>query len=573
MSFIIKWPEFSNDFIEKAKEQLTIALNKGQKPANIVDRIVVTSLNMGTVPPDLELLEIGEFSDTKFRGILKLQYNGNGFLVLQTKVQANPLTSTQHALLINPHQGYLAAHQPLVVPMQLKISQLNIRGIFVLVVDKFRGITVSFKNDPLESVQVSSTFDNVSNIRRFLQGLIEKELRQLLQETLPLLIHTMSLRYIHGRYRGSSGGSEANPSSPCNSNLPPSTSEREAVQGQRSKEGLTQSRPYKWLGNEDAGGSKYAQFPFGSSSAGSPWERSLDIDGDPFLSSPVYVHRHALGIRTESPLHSHSSSSGNGGSGSLRRPAVGGLHQLFDPEPVIPQTILRHQLLHGKGDNRVTQSDIFDREMEKSRMISFQHGSAGNLQQIDKPPASARYSSGMPSLHGSTSGGALPRIGTSQLRHSLGDSVSESGRMGDVPRHRSRLVLSHRESPKVGTRLQNLVNAHRTISPYVQGWEGDHFVFRSSPLRKPTTLNSEVFHSPETGPNSNPLEEELKIKRRPFDVTQRPNSYASAAKSGSEFTLSAVNCRRTIGSALPVVPSGKQRKIKTFSASLQRKFD
>ena len=87
----------------------------------------------------------------------------------------------------------LFAHKPLVVPMDLSISELQLRGIIVLVVDQERGITLVFKNDPLESVKVSSSFDQMPNIRRLLQGQIERQLRGLFQEGLPQMIHNLSL--------------------------------------------------------------------------------------------------------------------------------------------------------------------------------------------------------------------------------------------------------------------------------------------------------------------------------------------------------------------------------------------
>ena len=42
---------------------------------------------MGTGPPELDILEIGEVSMDRFRGIFKLAYSGDGYLVLETKVQ------------------------------------------------------------------------------------------------------------------------------------------------------------------------------------------------------------------------------------------------------------------------------------------------------------------------------------------------------------------------------------------------------------------------------------------------------------------------------------------------------
>ena len=90
----------------------------------------------------------------------------------------------------------LAADQPLVVPMLLRISDLKLRGIVVLVVSKTKGITLVFKNDPLESILVSSTFDSVTSVRSFLQREIENQLRNLFQEDLPVMIHNLSLRHI-----------------------------------------------------------------------------------------------------------------------------------------------------------------------------------------------------------------------------------------------------------------------------------------------------------------------------------------------------------------------------------------
>lgn len=38
-------------------------------------------------PPELEILEIGDLSTDRFRGIFRLTYTGDAYIVLQTKVQ------------------------------------------------------------------------------------------------------------------------------------------------------------------------------------------------------------------------------------------------------------------------------------------------------------------------------------------------------------------------------------------------------------------------------------------------------------------------------------------------------
>ncbi|CAO3574266.1 unnamed protein product [Mortierella alpina] len=195
MAFQFQWPYFSEEFIQEAKTMLTNALNKGNKPAVIVDHITVKELDMGTLPPELEMLEMGELSVERFRGIFKLTYNGDAHIVLQTKVQANPMNVKKTDNPSYTRRGILAADQPLVVPMLLRISDFKLRGIIVLVVDQIKGITLVFKNDPLESVLVSSTFDSITPIQRFLQSEIEKQLRNLFQEDLPTAIHNLSQQF------------------------------------------------------------------------------------------------------------------------------------------------------------------------------------------------------------------------------------------------------------------------------------------------------------------------------------------------------------------------------------------
>jgi hypothetical protein len=47
-SFTFEWPRFSNEFHSEAKSLLDAALNKGNKPPIIADRIQVVELEMGT---------------------------------------------------------------------------------------------------------------------------------------------------------------------------------------------------------------------------------------------------------------------------------------------------------------------------------------------------------------------------------------------------------------------------------------------------------------------------------------------------------------------------------------------
>ena len=93
MAFNFNWSPLAADasFYTRAQELLTAALNKSPKPPIIVDDILVTELNLGSVPPELEILEIGDLAEDRFRGIFKMKYSGDAFLTLRTRVQVRRL--------------------------------------------------------------------------------------------------------------------------------------------------------------------------------------------------------------------------------------------------------------------------------------------------------------------------------------------------------------------------------------------------------------------------------------------------------------------------------------------------
>ncbi|KAJ1736339.1 ERMES complex subunit [Coemansia sp. Benny D160-2] len=194
MSFKFNWDGFPSELNEEALDMLTQALNKGgSKPPNLVGPIIAKELDLGSTPPQLDILEISELEEDRFRAMFRMKYEGDGFLVLQTKVQANPLRLPVSELPSMPNAGVVAAAQPLVVPMLLRISGLKLHGIIVLAVSKQDGITLVFRSDPLVSVEVHSTFDSVPSVRSMLQREIEATLRSLFQEDLPVIVHEMSV--------------------------------------------------------------------------------------------------------------------------------------------------------------------------------------------------------------------------------------------------------------------------------------------------------------------------------------------------------------------------------------------
>lgn len=200
MAFNFNWSPLIAD-TSRAREMLTTALNKTPKPPIIVDDIIVTELNLGSTPPELEILEVGDLAEDRFRGIFKMSYTGDAFLTLKTKVQANPLKTYLSAKPSFASPEPLAAASGLTIPLQITLSDIRLSGFVILVFSKQKGLTLVFRNDPLEGLKVSSTFDSIPFVRDYLQKEIEGQLRVLFMEELPAIIHRLSLRLWSPEYQ------------------------------------------------------------------------------------------------------------------------------------------------------------------------------------------------------------------------------------------------------------------------------------------------------------------------------------------------------------------------------------
>lgn len=141
------------------------------------------------------MVELGDLADDEFRGVFRLKYAGDAHLVLQTKVQANPLLNRPTTELPFSPVQMVAADASLTVPMFLRLSEMRLNGVVILLFTKNKGLSMVFRNDPLDHVLVTSTFDSIAAIRDFLQCQIEKKLRQLLCDELPAIIQTLSLAW------------------------------------------------------------------------------------------------------------------------------------------------------------------------------------------------------------------------------------------------------------------------------------------------------------------------------------------------------------------------------------------
>lgn len=195
MSFAIDWEWFDQAFYDRAKRLLGNALNSSNRPAIIVDKIEVKNLYLGDKPPRLEILEIGDLGVDRFRGIFKVKYEGNAYVTLATKVEANPLAVYYQNAPQFSAPTVMGAASSLAMPLNVTLSEIVLSGIVIMVYSKAKGLTLVFRNDPLESIKVTSTFDGIPAIARFLQVQIEKQIRVLFRDELPGILHKLSQKY------------------------------------------------------------------------------------------------------------------------------------------------------------------------------------------------------------------------------------------------------------------------------------------------------------------------------------------------------------------------------------------
>lgn len=83
-------------------------------------------------------------------------------------VQVNPLTQVKYALEMLATPSVLLTTAQMHV--HLTLSQFRLRCLIVLSFSKKEGLSLVFKDDPLESLNVSSSFDSIGVVQQFIQS-------------------------------------------------------------------------------------------------------------------------------------------------------------------------------------------------------------------------------------------------------------------------------------------------------------------------------------------------------------------------------------------------------------------
>ena len=83
-------------------------------------------------------------------------------------LQANPLNTYLSTRPCFATPEPLAAASGLTIPLKITLSDFKLSAFIILVFSKQKGLTLVFRNDPLEALKVSSTFDSIPFVRDYL---------------------------------------------------------------------------------------------------------------------------------------------------------------------------------------------------------------------------------------------------------------------------------------------------------------------------------------------------------------------------------------------------------------------
>lgn len=117
MSFKFDWSPFliNDSNYDSLSEVLTKALNRGPKPDAVEGDIKLKHLHVGNAPPRLHLAEVSAITDDSFRGIFRVEYDGDASISLQTFVEVctKAMTSVDgYRLFSKQRSNSILAGQP-----------------------------------------------------------------------------------------------------------------------------------------------------------------------------------------------------------------------------------------------------------------------------------------------------------------------------------------------------------------------------------------------------------------------------------------------------------------------------
>jgi len=164
MSVSFNWTSLSSkELVQSIRQQLNqLANTNSERAADNVGAMHITELNFGEQPPDIQLVEINDLSESKVKTSLTFHYEGDATVTFYSRVELNPLFSKRKAgSRGRDFMGVMDSHTSLTAPLYITLSHFRLEGKVVLGFEK-PYLVVSLKNEALKDVTVNSSFDGCS---------------------------------------------------------------------------------------------------------------------------------------------------------------------------------------------------------------------------------------------------------------------------------------------------------------------------------------------------------------------------------------------------------------------------
>jgi hypothetical protein len=188
MSFFFNWPTLNSLDLKSTINTFLDSFKVPQFP-----QIHMTELFLGDDVPQLDLLEIMELNDQKFKGSFRFTYNGALQLTFRSSIEINSINLIEFDTFTKPH--FISANKSTVLPVDFTIGSIAIDLQFT-VVTKESTVIVVFQKDPQIDLDIKTTIDELMDEDLF--EMIKSDTLMMIQEylkhDLPSMISNLTPR-------------------------------------------------------------------------------------------------------------------------------------------------------------------------------------------------------------------------------------------------------------------------------------------------------------------------------------------------------------------------------------------
>eukprot|EP00002_Diphylleia_rotans_P004491 TRINITY_DN1332_c0_g1_i11.p1 TRINITY_DN1332_c0_g1~~TRINITY_DN1332_c0_g1_i11.p1 ORF type:complete len:203 (-),score=50.14 TRINITY_DN1332_c0_g1_i11:1795-2403(-) len=196
MAFKFTWPTFTLEDYERMRESINQKLLTTPMEPPLVGTLQITKMSLGTIPPAVKLHEIKNLKEDGIDTSFKVEYNGDAYIEILSHVQINPFAKV-HADVV-PYLPSKLLHHPLIIPLCMHVSAVDIRGIIQLSVRQDQ-VSLFFQDDPLKGLQVDSSFNIIHGAQSTIQKSVEDQIRNFFMVLLPEIIVQQSEKFMNSQ--------------------------------------------------------------------------------------------------------------------------------------------------------------------------------------------------------------------------------------------------------------------------------------------------------------------------------------------------------------------------------------